>query len=71
MRQIFTEIPDIDKAPKLLEQWAQQSRDLVRLTRLKEQLSGIIDLAKPFNGNAEQQLLNQKTSEKRFKSQMN
>lgn len=61
---IFAELPDIDTAPKLLEQWAQQSRDLVRLTRLKEQLSGIIDLTKPFNGNAEQQLLNQKTSEK-------
>ncbi|GAB2021739.1 hypothetical protein RyT2_08130 [Pseudolactococcus yaeyamensis] len=61
---IFAELPDIDTAPKLLEQWMQQSRDLVRLTRLKEQLSGIIDLTQPFNGIAEQQLLNQKTSEK-------
>jgi uncharacterized protein YhaN len=52
----------------LLEQWEQQSRDLVRLTRLKEQLSGIIDLTKPFNGNVEQQMLNQKTSEKIQKS---
>ena len=52
----------------MLEQWEQQSRDLVRLTRLKEQLSGIIDLTKPFNGNVEQQMLNQKTSEKIQKS---
>ena len=65
---IFAELPDIDTAPKLLEQWEQQSRDLVRLTRLKEQLSGIIDLTKPFNGNVEQQMLNQKTSEKIQKS---
>jgi uncharacterized protein YhaN len=61
---IFAEIPDIDTAPKLLEQWVQQSRDLVRLTRLKEQLAEIFDLSKPFDENAEQVLLNQKTSEK-------
>ena len=35
---------------------------------MKEQLSGIIDLTKPFNGNVEQQMLNQKTSEKIQKS---
>lgn len=61
---IFDEIPDIDTAPKLLEQWEQQSRDLVRYTRLKEQLSDIFDLTQPFDGNEAQVLLNQKTTEK-------
>lgn len=61
---IFDEIPDIDTAPKLLEHWVQQSRDLVRFTRLKEQLANIFDLTQTFDGNQEQALLNQKTSEK-------
>ncbi|MDN6009167.1 MAG: hypothetical protein L0I05_08515, partial [Lactobacillus sp.] len=61
---IFEELPDIDTAPKLLAQWAQQSRDLLRLTRLKEQLSAIFDLATVFNGNKEQMLVDQKITEK-------
>lgn len=61
---IFEELPDIDTAPKLLAQWAQQSRDLLRLTRLKEQLSTIFDLATVFNGNKEQMLVDQKITEK-------
>lgn len=61
---IFEELPDIDTAPKLLAQWAQQSRDLLRLTRLKEQLSTIFDLATIFNGNKEQMLVDQKITEK-------
>ena len=61
---IFEELPDIDTAPKLLAQWAQQSRDLLRLTRLKEQLSEIFDLATVFNGNKEQMLVDQKIAEK-------
>lgn len=61
---IFAELPDIDTAPKLLAQWVQQSHDLMRLTRLKEQLSDIFDLTKPFDEKAAQNLLNQKTSEK-------
>lgn len=61
---IFEELPDIDTAPKLLARWAQQSRDLLRLTRLKEQLSEIFDLATVFNGNKEQMLVDQKIAEK-------
>ena len=61
---IFEELPDIDTAPKLLAQWAQQSRDLLRLTRLKEQLSASFDLATVFNGNKEQMLVDQKITEK-------
>ena len=61
---IFEEIPDIDTAPKLLEQWAQQSRDLMRLTRLKEQLSKIFDLSIVFNGYKEQKQLDQQVAEK-------
>ncbi|PCS08819.1 hypothetical protein RU86_GL000055 [Lactococcus piscium] len=61
---IFEELPDIDTAPKLLARWAQQSRDLLRLTRLKEQLSAIFDLATVFNGNKEQMLVDQKIAEK-------
>ena len=61
---IFEELPDIDTAPKLLAQWAQQSRDLLRLTRLKEQLSEIFDLTIVFNGNKEQMVVDQKIAEK-------
>lgn len=61
---IFDEIPDIDTAPKLLEQWEQQSCDLMRLTRLKAQLSKIFNLSIVFNGHKEQKLLDQKIAEK-------
>ncbi|GFH40936.1 ATP-binding protein [Lactococcus insecticola] len=61
---IFAETPDVDTAPELLAKWVQQSRDMQRLTRLKEQLSGIFDLSKPFDEVAAQVSLNQKTSEK-------